>query len=266
VRKANEREIQGDLFARDRKRRRNKDGSIAKKRGRKPKPGRAREPHLKRRPLKRGSALHIVLRVERAVGSLRRRFMYRALREATIVVAKRELAFREVSGAFRIVHLSIQRTHLHLLVEADHRRALSEGLRCFQISAAKHINREYSVKVGLRARRRGAVFPDRYHEELIKSPYQARRALAYVLNNWRKHREDGAQHTETWNVDPYSSGYQFLGWKEREEAVVFWRGPGTYDPLVVYLPKTWLLSQGWLKHGRVSFFEVPGPKPIGAQA
>ena len=264
VRKGNKRQRQGDLFAKDGKKRRNKDGSIAKKRGRKPNGPRAGESHLKRRRLGPRSALHIVLRVERAVGSLRKRFMYRALREATIAVAKRELAYAEVKGAFRIVHLSIQRTHVHLLVEADNRKALSEGMRCFGISAAKHINREFSAKAKLAKRRRGRVFADRYHEELIKTPYQARRALAYVLNNWRKHREDQAEYTASWNVDPFSSGFQFLGWKERENAEVFWRGRDTYDPLAVYLPKTWLLSQGWLKHGRISFYEVPGPRSVAS--
>jgi putative transposase len=262
VRRATKRRPQGDLWAKADPARRNKDGSKPKRRGRPPKNGkRAGESHLKRPSLKRRSALHITLRVERAVGSLRKRFMYRAVREATIAAAKRELAYDEVRGAFRIVQLSIQRDHVHLLVEADNRRALSGGMRCFQISAAKHINREYSAKARLARRRRGAVFVDRYHEELITSPYQARRAIAYVLNNWRKHREDARR---SWNVDPFSSGFQFLGWKERADAEVFWNGPDMYELLVVYFPKTWLLGQGWRKHGRISFYEVPGPKPVPA--
>ncbi|HTL31861.1 MAG TPA: hypothetical protein VL326_01985 [Kofleriaceae bacterium] len=43
---------------------------------------------------------------------------------------------------------------------------------------------------------------------------------------------------------------------------MFWKGPDTYDPLVVYFPKTWLLSQGWLKHGRISFHEVPSERAV----
>jgi hypothetical protein len=135
-------------------------------------------------------------------------------------------------------------------------------MQSFQISAAKHINREYSVKAGLTDRRRGNVFVDRYHAEIITTPRQARRSLAYVLNNWRKHREDRDGDAATWNVDPYSSGVLFLGWKEREDAEVLWKWRDTYDPMVVYLPKTWLLSQGWLKHGRISFDEVPSRPPV----
>jgi len=106
--------------------------------------------------------------------------MYRALRAATVAVALRELNFEEL-GAFRIVHISIQRTHVHLIVEADTKEALSKGLQSFQISAAKHINREYSKQAGLERRRRGNVFTDRFHQEHLTSPRQARNTLAYVL-------------------------------------------------------------------------------------
>ena len=203
--------------------------------------------------------MHIVLRVTPAVGSLRKRFMLRALRYATIACALRELAYDDVKGAFRIVHISVQRTHVHLLVEADNKLALSRGMQSFQISAAKHINREFSVKMKLTERRRGNVFVDRFHQEEITSPRQARRALAYVLNNWRKHREDERGPAATWTIDPFSSAISFTGWRQHEEtrAIVRWHRPPSYDPLVVYLPKTWLLQQGWQRHGLISFDEVP---------
>src|SRR5690349_13353254 len=79
--------------------------------------------HETRPELKGRFPVHVVLRVVKDVGSLRKRFMYRALREATIAVAMREL-HDKVNGAFRIVHISIQRTHVHLLVEADNKLAL----------------------------------------------------------------------------------------------------------------------------------------------
>jgi REP element-mobilizing transposase RayT len=184
--------------------------------------------------------------------------MYKALREATIAVALRELNDRE-GGAFRIVHISIQRDHVHLLVEADNKHALSDGMKRFQISAAKHINA--AVSVGRAERRRGSVFPDRFHQQIIESPRQIRRALSYVLNNWRKHREDRFDFSRSWSVDPYSSGISFWGWKERADAETWWKAREGYEPLVVYLPKTWLLREGWLKHGRVSWTEVPSSKP-----
>jgi REP element-mobilizing transposase RayT len=227
---------------------------------------RARAPHTVRPALSGRDPIHVVLRVHGDLGNLRKRHMYKALREATIAVAKRELNYAE-DGAFRIVHISIQHNHVHLLVEAETKRALSRGMQCFQISAAKHLNRAVSVKSIARGtpkfreamanRRRGTVFPDRYHEEIITTPKQARHTLAYVLNNWRKHKEDRHEFARDWNVDPYSTGALFDGWKEREDAVTLWPLRETYLPLVVYLPKTWLLREGWRKHGLVPMTEVP---------
>jgi REP element-mobilizing transposase RayT len=228
--------------------------------GRKPKGERAGSPHKQRPELKPRFPVHVVLRVHRDIDNLRKRHLYKALHEATLAVARREL-FDTVAGAFRIVHVSIQRRHVHLLVEADHKMALSRGMQSFQISAAKHINREYSARAGLPVRRRGAVFPDRFHQEIITTPRQARHALSYVLNNWRKHREDRAPKARTWSVDPFSTGVLFPGWREHDEIdlAVMWRWPDTCDPLVVYQPRTWLLREGWKRGrpGRISFREVP---------
>jgi REP element-mobilizing transposase RayT len=239
--------------------------------GRPPKGRRAGAPHKKRPDLKPRFPVHVVLRVADDVGSLRKRHMYKAVREATISVAKRELHDKR-NGAFRIVHISIQRNHIHLLVEADHKLALSRGMQSFQISAAKHLNRAVSV-VSLRPgtpeyaramakRRRGTVFPDRFHQEIITTRKQARHTLAYVLNNWRKHREDREGLASTWQVDPFSTGVFFDGWKEREDALTYMPYRSSYEPMVVYLPKTWLLREGWRMHGLISFDYVPSEKQM----
>ena len=246
--------------------------------GRKPKGARAGSPHKTRPRLEARYPVHVVLRVVDAVGNLRKRHMYRAFRSATIAVAKRELHDRE-NGAFRIVHISIQHNHVHLIVEADHKLALARGMQSFQISAAKLVNRALaiqSIKVGLRSgatlahaiknRRRGTVFPDRYHGVIIKTPAQARHTLAYVLNNWRKHREDRSRLARAWNVDPFSTGVLFEGWKERADARFYMDYRETYQPMVVYLARTWLLSEGWRRHGLIAFHEVPSTRRLGELA
>src|SRR4029078_10602191 len=173
-----------------RRRRKRRPGS--KPPGRKPKGARAGSPHRVRPELKARHPVHVVLRVVGAVGNRRRRATYRAVREATLTTARRE--------DFRIVHLSIQRNHLHLLVEADHKGALASGMQGFQISAAKPLNAAVS-KDRSGPRRRGSVFPDRYHAEIITTPTQARHALNYVINNWRKHREDRDGAARSWKID-----------------------------------------------------------------
>jgi len=194
-------------------------------------------------------ALHVVLRVVPAVGSLRRRLMYRAMREATIVAAVRE--------RIRIVHISLQRTHVHLLVEADDAGKLARGMQGFQISAARNIN---TILGDGGRRRRGAVFSDRYHLEVISSPTRARHALGYVLNNWRHHREDQAGLPSTWLVDPFSSGISFPDWKEMADRDLMWPIRETYDPLIVRRPASWVLSEGWKQIGSISARDVPGSR------
>jgi REP element-mobilizing transposase RayT len=238
--RARKRHVQQELFRR---------GGKRKGAGRKPKGPRAGAPHQARPEVRSWQALHVVLRVVPAVGSLRKRKMYQVLREATIVAAVRE--------RIRIVHISLQQTHVHLLIEAENKQALARGLQGFQISAARHINTVLGV--GAR-RRRGPVFADRYHLEVITSPRRARHALAYVLCNFRKHGEDQHGIASTWFVDPFSSGISFPDWKELEDKDLMWPMRDGYDPLVVRRPQSWLLREGWKRSGSVSCHEVPGTR------
>ena len=110
-------------------------------------------------------------------------------------------------------------------------------------------------------RRKGTVFPDRYHEEIIATPRQARNALCYVLNNWRKHREDQRAVAANWLVDPFSSGWAFGGWAERSESPFAWKTRETYEPMLTAYPQTWLLREGWRRGGGpVSAYEVPSAR------
>jgi REP-associated tyrosine transposase len=147
---------------------------------------------------------------------------------------------------YRVVHVSIQHNHIHFLVEADDARALARGMQGLAIAAARAINRGWG--------RTGKVFAFRYHATPIASPRQARHALAYVLNNWRRHREDARGGNEHAIVDRFSSAVSFAGWAE----VASWKLPGDYDPLPVAAASSWLLRVGWQKHPRISVFERPG--------
>src|SRR5688572_9072757 len=112
-----------------------------------PKKGlRASEPHKRRPRVRASEPNHVVLRSAPAVNNLRRREIYHAVRKAMITTFVRE--------NFRIVHISLQGTHVHLLVEADDKMALARGMQAFQISAAKHINAAISKR--RKARRRGS--------------------------------------------------------------------------------------------------------------
>jgi REP element-mobilizing transposase RayT len=216
--------------------------------GRKPNGLRAGQPHARRPQLLASQPVHVTLRVAPDIRQLRTRDVYKAIRAATVATAHRE--------DFRIVHLSIQHDHIHLIVEAEGRLPLSRGVRGFEISAARQINRAISRR-GHRTRT-GAVFPDRYHARILKTPTEARRAICYVVNNWRKHGEDRAPLLRDFPVDPFSSAISFTGWRELENRTYLWQPPPNYEPLRVRRPRTWLLAAGWLRVGGISVHDVPG--------
>jgi putative transposase len=150
-------------------------GGFRKGAGRKKTGKRVGSPHRPRPPLDARHPVHVVLRSHRKL-SWREGRTYRVLR--------RVLGFYLGNPDFRICHISIQKRHLHLIVEAANRRALTLGMQSFAIRAAHALNNDWGSC--------GDVFEDRYHSSQIRTARYARHALAYVLNNWRRHREDFA--------------------------------------------------------------------------
>ncbi len=209
--------------------------------GRKKKPGKRAPVHRTRAELRPYHPIHVVMRVKKGVKRLRQGRAYRAIRRSLVKCLGND--------AFRVCHVSIQSNHLHFIVEATNRRALSKGMQRLNILVAHALNRELE--------RKGTLFEYRYHATPITSPRQARHSLAYVLNNWRRHREDeGCERARTARLDPYASGLSFDGWNAPRFAV-----PDDFRPLPVSAPSTWLLRVGWKKHGLIDVFEVPGPLP-----
>ena len=94
----------------------------------------------------------------------------------------------------------------------------------------------------------------------ITSPRQARHCLSYVLNNWRRHREDWRTPVaRRVPVDPYSSAPLFDGWREVTPADARASLARDYEPLPIARATTWLLTTGWRRHPAIGVRERPGP-------
>jgi REP element-mobilizing transposase RayT len=146
---------------------------------------------------------------------------------------------------FRVIHFSLMNTHLHLIVEAEDKGALSRGLRALEIRIARRLNRL--------AGRQGRVFSDRYHARALRTPRQARAALCYVILNARHHRKPNARCA--W-LDPCSSAASFDGFSR---PCALPPGYTEDEPFTATsAPTTWLLRIGWRRHGEISPDEVPG--------
>jgi len=166
-------------------------------------------PHLKRPSLSRHHPVHVTLRLVEGLASLRTRQCYRAVLPALEEARERD--------GFRVVELSVQSNHLHLIAEADDRVALSRGIQALAIRVAKRLN----AALG----RRGKVFAQRFHMHVLKTVREVVNAVDYVLSNWFRHagREVGID-----DIDRLSSAA---------------------DRSLVARPRTWLLRMGWTATG-----------------
>jgi REP element-mobilizing transposase RayT len=196
--------------------------------------------HRARPELEPKTPVHVTLRLRPEIARLRRRDQYRAVRQA--------LALTAHGDTCRICQYSVQGNHLHLIVEPDGKAGLASGMISFQTSCARRLNRLVD--------RKGPVFADRYHARYLTSRAQVRRALAYVLNNWRRHGEH-RQHPD-WRTDPFSSADFFDGWTDHAARRPWWLAPEDTPPVAD--ARFWLLTEGWRKYGTIATREVPGPK------
>ena len=194
-----------------------------------PRPGVA---HRGRSELAARHPVHVTIRLRAGLPTLRARKVAAVVRSCLAAAAERFEA--------RLIHYSLQREHLHMLMEAADARALARAVKGLSIRIAKAMNRLTGA--------RGQVVPDRYDARILKSPLEVKRALVYVLQNARKHL--GKQGLRIpWAVDPFSSAATFDGWSQPV-------APATEAPPLPHA-RTWLLRVGWRRYGLISPSEAP---------
>ncbi|HEX6813843.1 MAG TPA: hypothetical protein VF384_19635 [Planctomycetota bacterium] len=211
--------------------------------GRKPKGGKAGVSHAPRALLAARFPAHVTLKLLRGLPRLRHKAEYAALR-AAFVAGCAGCASTTSVGTFRLCHHAMLNDHLHLLVEASDRLALSRGLQGLAIRIAKALNRLW--------RRRGTVFADRHHDRILGTPREVRNALVYVLANGKKHAAEGREVLVPGPIDTFTSAPWFGGFPER----VIVRGLEVIIRPVTDA-KTWMLTIGWRRHGLLSVHELP---------
>ncbi len=223
------------------KRERGKHGGKRAGAGRKRMKYRLDAPHRSRESFSQPSPVHVTMRCLRYIDHLRCDEIYRAL--SRVLLRYRDDRFD--GGSFRVIHLSLQDNHLHLIVEAANDGALERGMRSFTINASRAINGVLGTA--------GRVFY-RYHSRVIRTKRYARNCIAYVLGNWRRHRKD-VVHGQLLSalLDRYSSAISFTGWNRK------FRIPAGYEPLPVSSPTTSLLKSGWAFDGPLDPWQAPGP-------
>jgi REP element-mobilizing transposase RayT len=206
--------------------------------GRKRMTDRPRVVHRVRPELPEQTAVHVTLRLLPAVGNLRQRVPYRAVRDALALVAHDERC--------RICQFSIQGSQIHLIVEPDGMAGLTSGMIALKTSCARRLNRVLD--------RKGRVFEDRYDARYLTSGALVRQAFCFVINNWRLHDEHRA-HPE-WRTDPFSSADFFDGWDGVRPERASWLEPEDTPPVAEATFA--MLTTGWRRYGLIGPSETPG--------
>ncbi|HYS10436.1 MAG TPA: transposase [Myxococcales bacterium] len=174
--------------------------------------------HHGRAPVDVRHPLHLVLRIRDGIWNLRSKALFKEIRYALEKVCERE--------GFRIVHFNVQGNHIHAIVEADSTVHLSRAMQSMCTRIAKRIN--------ARMERRGPVFADRFYARSLRTPTQVANAIAYVLENTRRHEARKDFHPpRSMRPEPFTSA-ELAG----------------CDPPLVSEPKTWLLRVGWMRGRR----------------
>jgi REP element-mobilizing transposase RayT len=171
------------------------------------------------------------------VPNLRRPRTWRHLR-GCIAAAHKEF--------FRVVQFSVLSNHLHFIVEADGRDALSRGMQGLKVRLVKRLHKLFGLT--------GSLFTERYHARALGTPREVRHGLAYVLSNARKHAaQRGVKMPHDW-VDPFSSAPHFAGWSRHVRTDRVLCGEPVTAP-----PQFHLLRTGWRRAGMLDPAAIPGP-------
>jgi len=205
--------------------------------GRKPKGLKAGVSHRTRAALAARFPVHVTVRLRPGLPGLRKKRTARFLFDCFFEGCDR--------FGFRLIQFSVQTNHMHFIAEAKDRRALSRGMQGLLIRIAKRLNKWWV--------RKGSVFDDRYHDHILRTPREVRNALAYVLNNVRKHAREHGRKLLTL-LDPFASGRWFDGWRDASARSV------SAHSRPVATARSWLLQKGWRRHGLIQGGEIPGDR------
>jgi REP element-mobilizing transposase RayT len=141
--------------------------------GRKAKePGKPQQSHLARPQFPRRFPQHVTIRMLPSVWNMRSRRCFRVLQRAMWMGSAKQFGFK-------LVHFAVMGNHVHMLVEAEGKAALSRGMQGLNIRIAKALNRLMG--------RRGRVLSDHYNAKILRTPSQTLHARAYLLRNAEKH-------------------------------------------------------------------------------
>lgn len=130
-------------------------------------PGKPRLPHRARERIPARLPVHVTLRIEAGLPSMRQ--------QATGSAVMRSIWKAQRRFGMRVTHFVVESNHVHLIAEGVSAR----GMKGLGVRIARAVNKLTG--------RRGRVIGDTYHARGLRTKTEVRHAIHYVLNNHQRH-------------------------------------------------------------------------------
>jgi REP element-mobilizing transposase RayT len=128
--------------------------------------------HRKREEIPGQKPLHVTIKINKQiVYTLRNKILFKKISRAIM---------RARAKGLRVIHFSVQRDHIHFLLEAKDKILLGKSMQAMMISLAKSL--KFVSKTSLKK-----IFIDRYHVHILKTLTEIKNAKFYILGNALKH-------------------------------------------------------------------------------
>jgi REP element-mobilizing transposase RayT len=129
-------------------------------------------PHRHRSEIPSGKPVHVTIKLNHGVvGTLRNKILFKRIQRA-ITLARRK--------GIRLVHFTVQKDHIHLMIESENKIQLARSMQSLKISLAKSL-------LFLTQNKIAKVFKDRYHVHILKTLKEIKNTKLYILGNASKH-------------------------------------------------------------------------------
>jgi REP element-mobilizing transposase RayT len=168
--------------------------------------------HRSRPKIPSGKPVHVTLKTDKLkVPSLRDKKIYREIRQS--LKQARQIGIR-------IIEFTVQKDHIHLLLEACDQKQLGESMRVLSISLSKRLS--FILKRKIKA------FKNRYHLHILNSLKEIKNARNYILTNGQKHlvSEERDYFSSNLAVNDFAQTIMFLNFWQDLQAIIdrprFW--------------------------------------------
>jgi len=173
--------------------------------------------HQSRPVLPKDRPLHVTIKFDKTqIANLRNKLFYREIRKS--------LQRLRAKGV-RLIEFSVQKDHIHFLLEAGNKLLLGKAMRALSISLSKRFSLLLNRKI--------KALKNRYHLHILNTRKELKNARHYILNNSTNH--NGLKDMD----DLYFSRADFTLFKPNRELLEF------LDDLksLLDLPHFWLTKQ-----------------------